>query len=33
LHGLFGVQGTSDVLGVIELSTAAVLILGAFQPC
>src|ERR1700751_5378082 len=32
LHALFGVQGASDVLGAIELSTAAALILGAFRP-
>jgi reactive chlorine resistance protein C len=32
LHALFGVQGASYVLGVFELSTAAALILGAFQP-
>jgi uncharacterized membrane protein YkgB len=32
LHALFGVQGASYVLGVIELSTAAALFLGAFQP-
>src|SRR3546814_3867482 len=32
LHALFGVEGASYVMGVIELSTAAVLILGAFQP-
>jgi uncharacterized membrane protein YkgB len=32
LHALFGVQGTSYVIGVLELSTAAALILGAFQP-
>jgi uncharacterized membrane protein YkgB len=32
LNGLFGVQGTSYVIGVLELSTAAALILGAFQP-
>jgi uncharacterized membrane protein YkgB len=32
LHALVGVQGASDVLGVIELSTAVALILGAFQP-
>jgi reactive chlorine resistance protein C len=32
LHVLFGIQGASDVIGVIELSTAAALILGAFQP-
>jgi uncharacterized membrane protein YkgB len=29
---LFGVQGASYVIGVSELSTAAALILGAFQP-
>jgi uncharacterized membrane protein YkgB len=32
LHTLFGVQGSSDVIGVLELSTAAALILGAFLP-
>jgi uncharacterized membrane protein YkgB len=32
LHALFGVQGASYVIGVLELSTAAALILGAFQP-
>ncbi|WP_418459174.1 YkgB family protein [Brucella intermedia] len=32
LHALFGVQGASYVLGILELSTAAALILGAFQP-
>ena len=32
LHVLFGVQGASYVIGVIELSTAAALIIGAFQP-
>jgi uncharacterized membrane protein YkgB len=32
LHGLFGTQGASCVIGVIELSTAAALILGAFRP-
>lgn len=32
LHGLFGVQGASYVIGVLELSTAAALIFGAFQP-
>jgi uncharacterized membrane protein YkgB len=32
LHILFGVQGASYVIGVIELSTAAALILGAFLP-
>jgi uncharacterized membrane protein YkgB len=32
LHALFGIQGASYVIGVIELSTAAALILGAVQP-
>lgn len=32
LHTLFGIQGTSYVIGVLELSTAAALILGAFLP-
>jgi|SRR5437868_2447526 len=32
LHVLFGVQGASYAIGVLELSTAAALILGAFQP-
>jgi len=32
LHILFGVQGASYAIGVIEVSTAAALILGAFQP-
>jgi uncharacterized membrane protein YkgB len=32
LHALFGVQGASYVIGAMELSTAAALILGAFQP-
>src|SRR5262249_25721927 len=32
LHALFGIQGASYVIGVIELSTAAALILGAFRP-
>jgi uncharacterized membrane protein YkgB len=32
LHALFGAQEASYVIGVIELSTAAALILGAFQP-
>ena len=32
LHALFGVQGASYIIGVMELSTAAALILGAFQP-
>src|SRR3954447_8980632 len=32
LHVLFGIQGASYVIGALELSTAAALILGAFQP-
>ncbi len=32
MHTLFGVQGASYVIGVIELSTAVALILGAFKP-
>ena len=32
LHVLFGVQGASYVLGVVELSTAVVLVAGAFNP-
>lgn len=32
LHTLFGVQGASYVIGVLELSTAGALILGAFRP-
>lgn len=32
LHALFGIQGASYVIGVLELSTAAALILGAFLP-
>jgi uncharacterized membrane protein YkgB len=32
LHTLFGVQGASYVIGVLELSTAAALIVGAFKP-
>ncbi|RQR24051.1 DUF417 family protein [Burkholderia sp. Bp9143] len=32
LNTLFGVQGASDVIGVLELSTATALIAGAFQP-
>jgi uncharacterized membrane protein YkgB len=32
LHVLFGVRKASYFIGVIELSTAAALILGAFQP-
>jgi len=32
LHFLFGVQGASYVIGLIELSTATALIVGAFNP-
>jgi uncharacterized membrane protein YkgB len=32
LHALFGVRGASYVIGVLELSTAAALTIGAFQP-
>ncbi|AQH03090.1 hypothetical protein A9R05_29960 [Burkholderia sp. KK1] len=32
LHTLFGVRGASYVIGVLELSTAAALIVGAFRP-
>ncbi|MBR8460425.1 YkgB family protein [Burkholderia dolosa] len=32
LNTLLGVRGASDVIGVLELSTAAALIAGAFQP-
>lgn len=32
LNTLFGVQGTSYVIGVLELATAGALILGAFLP-
>ncbi len=32
LNSLFGVQGASDVIGLLELSTAAALIIGAIQP-
>ena len=32
LHLLFGVRGASDLLGVVELSTAVVLAAGAFNP-
>jgi len=32
LHSLFGFREASYVIGVLELSTAAALILGAFQP-
>ena len=32
LHTLFGIQGASYVIGVLELSTAAALILGGFLP-
>lgn len=32
LHTLFGIQGASYVIGLLELSTAAALILGGFLP-
>ena len=32
LHASFGVQGTSYVIGIIELATAIALIAGAFNP-
>ncbi|AET92244.1 hypothetical protein BYI23_C000980 [Burkholderia sp. YI23] len=32
LHTLFGVRGASYVIGVLELSTAAALVVGAFRP-
>ena len=32
LHVLFGVQGASYVIGVLELATAIALIAGAFNP-
>jgi uncharacterized membrane protein YkgB len=32
LNTFFGVEGASDIVGVMELSTAAALILGAFVP-
>jgi reactive chlorine resistance protein C len=32
LHQIFGIQGGSDVLGVIELSVAVALVAGAFNP-
>ena len=32
MNVVFGIQGASEVIGVIELSTAAALILGAFMP-
>ena len=32
LHDIFGLRGASYVVGALELSTAAALILGAFQP-
>jgi uncharacterized membrane protein YkgB len=32
LHVMFGVQGASYVIGVIELATAVALIAGAFNP-
>jgi uncharacterized membrane protein YkgB len=32
LHALFGITGASYVIGVLELSTAAALIVGAIKP-
>ena len=32
LHTLFGVQGASYLIGIVELATAGMLIVGAFQP-
>ncbi|BBQ00758.1 membrane protein [Burkholderia sp. SFA1] len=32
LHTLFGVRGASYIIGVLELSTAAALIVGSFRP-
>ena len=32
LHTIFGIQGASDVIGVLELSTAVTLAVGAFVP-
>src|SRR5262249_5176536 len=32
MNPTFGIQGASEVIGVIELTTAAMLILGAFVP-
>ena len=32
LHIVFGIRGASEVIGVLELSTAAALIAGAFKP-
>ena len=32
LHTVFGIQGASHVIGVLELSTAAALTIGAFVP-
>jgi uncharacterized membrane protein YkgB len=32
LHVLFGIRGASDIIGVLELSTAAALIAGAIRP-
>ncbi|EOK5693406.1 YkgB family protein [Escherichia coli] len=32
LHALFGIQGASYVIGVLELATAAALGIGAFKP-
>ena len=32
MHSAFGIQGASEVVGVLELATAATLIFGAFNP-
>jgi reactive chlorine resistance protein C len=32
LHAAFGIRGASEVIGVLELSTAVALIIGAFKP-
>lgn len=32
MHAAFGVQGASEVVGILELATAAALIIGAFNP-
>lgn len=32
LHSLFGVQGASQIIGTLELATAAALILGVYKP-
>jgi uncharacterized membrane protein YkgB len=32
MHVVFGIRGASDIIGVLELSTAAALIVGAIRP-